>query len=42
MEKEKLQVYIDLEHRQALEELKNYLPVDEKIKGKISDRTKIV
>jgi len=30
--KQKLQVYIDLEHRDALEELKTYLPVDDQIK----------
>ena len=30
--KQKLQVYIDLEHRDALEELKTYLPVDDRIK----------
>ena len=29
--KEKLQVYIDIEHRDALEELKTYLPVEETI-----------
>ena len=32
MAKEKLQVYIDLEHREALEELKLWLPVDESVK----------
>ncbi|HAU2913979.1 TPA: hypothetical protein JC665_004494, partial [Salmonella enterica] len=31
MTKEKLQVYIDIEHRDALEELKTYLPVEETI-----------
>ncbi|MGF1996110.1 hypothetical protein [Enterococcus casseliflavus] len=32
MAKEKLQVYIDLEHREAMEELKLWLPVDESVK----------